>query len=77
MEVLVIRDLSSFQTDPIIEIENIAILVMGSKNLPGIFSNAGKRSVQTTRVQTCFIKKLGAYFYWSDQNGGDRCYCKC
>ena len=77
MKVLVIRDLWSFQTDPIIEIENIAILLMGPKNLPGIFSNAGKRSVHTTRVQTCVIKKLGAYFYWSDQNGGDRCYCKC
>ena len=42
MKVLVVRDLWSFQTDPIIEIENIAILVMGPKNLPGIFSNAGK-----------------------------------
>ena len=60
MKVLVIRDLRSFQTDPIIDIENIAILVMGPKNLPGIFSNAGKRSVQTTRVETCVIKKLGA-----------------
>ena len=76
MKVLVIRDLWSFQTDPIIEIENIAILLMGPKNLPGIFSNAGKRSVHTTCVQACVIKKLGAYFYWSDQNEGDRCYFK-
>ena len=76
VKVLVIRVLYIFQTDPKIEIENISILLKGPKNLPCIFSNAGKRSVHTTCVQACIIKKLGAYFYWSDQNEGDRCYFK-
>ena len=45
-----------------IETEIIAILLMGPKNLPDIFSNSGKRSVHLRRPEVRYHKIGGLFF---------------